>query len=187
MATGVSRAVIEVLLDRVHQGAATLSPEGILAYANQRLASMLGRSRAELVGKAFADLVAEHDRETFANALAAGRDGASQCRLAMPRAKAANVPNGGPNGGGELQALVTFAPLGHGQVSSLVTDLTQGKHVSVLAHEVRNMLGTMRNSVELLRRSALDADGQRALESIERQSGRILALMEDLRRVNPKE
>jgi len=177
MATGVSRAVIEVLLDRVHQGAATLSPEGILAYANQRLASMLGQSRAELVGKAFADLVAEHDRETFANALATGRDGASQCCLAMPRAKAANGHNGGPNGGGELQALVTFAPLGHGQMSCLVTDLTQGKGAGTLAHEVRNMLGTMRNSVELLRRSSLDADAQRAVESIERHSGRILDLL----------
>lgn len=88
---------------------------------------------------------------------------------------------------GELQALITFAPLGHGQASCLVTDLTEGKHVSVLAHEVRNMLGTIRNSVELLKRSSVDSDGQRALESIERHSGRILELMEDLRRVNPKE
>ena len=171
MATGVSRAVIEVLLDRVHQGAATLSPEGILAYANQRLASMLGRSRAELVGKAFADLVAERDRETLANTLAAGRDGASQCGIAMPRR------NGNNGGGSELQALVTFAPLGHGQMSCLVTDLTQGKDAGTLAHEVRNMLGTMRNSVELLRRSSLDADAQRAVESIERHSGRILDLL----------
>jgi len=181
MPTGVSRAVIEVLLDRVHQGAATLSPEGRATYVNQRLASMLGQSRAQLVGKPFADLVAEPDRETLAAALATGREGASQCQLALPRA---NGPNGG---GGELKALVTFAPLGHGQVSCLFTDLTQGKHVSVLAHEVRNMLGTMRNSVELLKRSSLDADGLRALESIERQSGRILELMEDLRRVNPRE
>jgi len=170
MATGVSRAVIEVLLDRVHQGAATLSPEGILAYANQRLASMLGRSRAELVGKAFADLVAEGDRETFANTLAAGRDGASRCRVAMPRR------NGNNGGGSELQALVTFAPLGHGQMSCLVTDLTQGKDAGTLAHEVRNMLGTMRNSVELLKRSSLEGDAQRAIESLERQSARLLDL-----------
>ena len=177
MPTGVSRAVIEVLLDRVHQGAATLSPEGRATYVNQRLASMLGQSRAQLVGRALSELVAEADRESLAAALAAGRDGASQCRLAMRRA----------NGGGELQALVTFAPLGHGQASCLVTDLTQGRHVSVLAHEVRNMLGTIRSSVELLKRSSLDTDGLRALESIERHGGRILELMEDLRRVNPKE
>jgi nitrogen-specific signal transduction histidine kinase len=177
MPNGVSRAVIEVLLDRVNQGAATLSPEATVSYANQRLASMLGQARAQLVGKPLRDLVAEADRDTLADALANGRDTASQCRLAMPRA----------NGGGELQALLTFAPLGHGQASCLVTDLTQGKNVSVLAHEVRNMLGTSRNAIEVLKRFSLEADAQRALDSIERQTARILELMEDLRRVNPKE
>lgn len=175
--SAVSRAVIEVLLDRVHQGAATLSSEGQVTYVNQRLASMLGSGRAQLVGKALAELVAEADRETLAAALGTGRDTAAQCRITMPRA----------NGGGELHALATFAPLGHGQASCLITDLTQGKHVSVLAHEVRNMLGGVRNAVEILKRSSLEGDAQRALETIERQNGRILELMEDLRRVNPKE
>jgi nitrogen-specific signal transduction histidine kinase len=181
MPTAVSRAVIEVLLDRVNQGAVTLSPEDQVTYANQRFASMLSRSRAQLIGKALAELVVAPDRDTLANALATSRDGAAQCRVTMPRR------DGSDAGGGALAALLTFAPLGHGQTSCLVTDLTQGTHVSVLAHEVRNMLGTLRNSVELLKRSSLDVDGERALESIQRQSGRILELMEELRRVNPKE
>jgi len=181
MPTAVSRAVIEVLLDRVNQGAVTLSPEGDVTYANQRFASMLSRGRGELVGKRLTELVAEPDRETLADALATSRDGAAQCRLSMPRR------DGSDAGSGALAALLTFAPLGHGQTSCLATDLTQGTHVSVLAHEVRNMLGTLRNSIELLKRSSLDPDAERALESIQRQSGRILELMEELRRVNPKE
>lgn len=120
MPTPVSRAVIEVLLDRVNQGAVTLSPEGEVTYANQRFASMLSRSRGELVGKRLAELVAEPERETLADALATSRDGAAQCRVTMPR----------PNGGGALAALLTFAPLGHGQTSCLVTDLTPGTHAS---------------------------------------------------------
>jgi len=150
MPSAVSRAVIEVLLDRVNQGAATLSPEGRLTYLNQRLASMLGQARAQLAGKPLAELAAESDRDTLANALATGRDTAAQCRLAMPR----------PDGGGELQALLTFAPLGHGQASCLVTDLS--------------MLGAIRDAVEVLKRVALDADGRRALAALERQSGRVL-------------
>src|SRR5688572_24354395 len=177
MANAVSRAILEVLLDRAHQGVATISPEGRITYANQRLASMLTQNRAELVGRAFASLVAEPERDALAAALAAVRENAAQCRVAMPR----------PNGAGELQALLTLAPLGHGQASCLVTDVTQVRHVGALAHEVRNMLGAIRNSTELLKRSSLEPDGQRALDSIERQSGRILDLMEDLRRVNPKE
>ena len=163
MATAVSRAVIEVLLDRVNQGAVTLSPEGQLVYTNQRFASMLGVTRSQLVGRPFADLVAAADRESLATALAAGRDTASQCLLAMPRS----------NGGGELQALVTFAPLGHGQASGLVTDLG-------------DMLGSARNAMELLKRKP-QSGGQRPPGTIERHTGRILELMEDLRRLNPEE
>ncbi|HWM43926.1 MAG TPA: PAS domain-containing protein [Burkholderiales bacterium] len=166
MPVGVSRAVIEVLLDRVHQGAVILSPEARVTYANQRLATMLGRTRAHLVGKPLAELVVEADRQTLADALAAGRDTASQCRVVMPR----------PNGNGGLQALLIFAPLGHGQASCLVTDLSPGRN-GVLAHEVRNILGGIRNSVEVLKHAPLVDDAQRAVESIERQSGRILDLL----------
>jgi signal transduction histidine kinase len=67
-----------------------------------------------------------------------------------------------------------------------VTDLSHGKQLGALAHEMRNMLSAIRNSVEVLKRSSLEADGQRALAAIERQTQRILELMEDLRRLNPK-
>jgi PAS domain S-box-containing protein len=177
MAMAVSRAVIEVLLDRASQGVATLSPEGLVVYANQRLASMLGVPRGNLIGKRLADLVAEADRAALEEALETGHDGAAQCRAVLPRA----------NGGSEVAALLTFAPLGHGQTSCLLTDLSQGKNVGVFAHEVRNMLGAVRNSLALLKRSPLDADAQRAADVIERQANRVLALMEDLRRLNPKE
>ena len=112
MPNGVSRAAIEVLLDRVNQGVSILSPEGRITYANQRLGAMLGLARMQVVGKPLADLVAEADREALAMALANGRDVAAQCRVALQR----------PNGAGELPVLLTFAPLGHGQASCLVTE-----------------------------------------------------------------
>ena len=117
MPNGVSRAAIEVLLDRVNQGVSILSPEGRITYANQRLAAMLGLARMQVVGKPLADLVAQADREALALALANGRDVASQCRVALQR----------PNGAGDLPVLVTFAPLGHGQASCLVTEEPQLK------------------------------------------------------------
>jgi PAS domain S-box-containing protein len=112
MPNGVSRAAIEVLLDRVSQGVSILSPEGRITYANQRLCVMLGLARLQVVGKPLAELVAETDREALALALANGRDLASPCRLALQR----------PNGAGELPVLLVFAPLGHGQASCLVSE-----------------------------------------------------------------
>jgi len=115
MPQAVSRAVIEVLLDRVSQGAGTLSPEGQLTYANQRLASMLGMNRAQLIGKPLVELVAEPEREALSSTLESARDTAAQCRIALAR----------PNGAGPLHALLTFAPLGHGQLSCIVTKATE--------------------------------------------------------------
>jgi PAS domain S-box-containing protein len=117
MPNGVSRAAIEVLLDRVNQGVSILSPEGRITYANHRLGAMLGLARMQVVGKPLADLVAQADREALALALANGRDLASQCRVALQR----------PNGAGDLPVLLTFAPLGHGQASCLVTEEPQLK------------------------------------------------------------
>jgi signal transduction histidine kinase len=62
------------------------------------------------------------------------------------------------------------------------------KFLGMLAHEFRNILGPINNSVLLLKGSpGLDADAKKAVEVIERQSGRLLGLVEDLRRINPKE
>ena len=177
MPNGISRAVIEVLLDRINQGAGTISPEGELLYSNQKLAAMVGKPRAQLVGRPFTEIVTEADREALAAALSAGRDSAAQCQLALPR----------NHGNGPLQAVFTFAPLGHGQASCLVTDIGQAAMLRSLSHEVRNMLGTVRTSLEVLKRSAVDENGSRALESIERQNGKVLELLEELRRSNPKE
>lgn len=105
--------MIEVLLDRVSQGAGTLSPEGKLTYANQRFASMLGLNRGQLIGKPLVELAAEADREILGTTLENARDIAAQCRVTLTR----------PNGQGNLHALLTFAPLGHGQLSCIVTDI----------------------------------------------------------------
>lgn len=111
MPNGVSRAVIEVLLDRVGQGAITLSPEGELTYLNQRFASMVGLNRGQLLGRPLIDFAAYPDRELLAATIENARDTAAQCRISLAR----------QNGQGELQAVLTFAPLGHGQLSCIVT------------------------------------------------------------------
>ena len=177
MPNGVSRAVIEVLLDRINQGAGTISPDGALLYSNERLAAMVGRPRAQIVGRPFTEVVAEADRDTLAAALSAGRDSAAQCQIALPR----------NHGHSPLSAVFTFAPLGHGQASCLVTDAGQASALRSLTHEVRNMLGTVRNSLGVLKRFSAEPDAQRALESIERQSGKLLELLEEFRRASPKE
>ena len=58
----------------------------------------------------------------------------------------------------------------------------------MMAHEFRNILGPIRNSVETLKlRKDLDDDCRKLVDVVDRQSARLVALIEDLRRVNPKE
>jgi signal transduction histidine kinase len=83
--------------------------------------------------------------------------------------------------------MFTFAPLGHGQASCLVTDVGQANTLRALSHEVRNLLGTVRSSLQLLRRFAHEPDARRALEALDRQSAKVLELLEEQRRSSPRE
>ena len=68
------------------------------------------------------------------------------------------------------------------------TDERTSRFLGTLAHEFRNILGPINNSVAYLKRSAsLDAESRKAVEVIERQAERLLAIIEDLRKINPKE
>jgi PAS domain S-box-containing protein len=60
--------------------------------------------------------------------------------------------------------------------------------LGTLAEEFHDILGPMRKAIDALKRKPpADADDRRALELLERQSARLLGLVDDLSRVNPKE
>ena len=61
------------------------------------------------------------------------------------------------------------------------------RFLGMLAHEFRNILGPINNAAQIVKAKNLDEEAAKAVEMIERQTGRLLALVEDLRRVNPKE
>jgi signal transduction histidine kinase len=68
------------------------------------------------------------------------------------------------------------------------TDERTRKFLGMMAHEFRNILGPVRHAVDFLKRvDALDPECRKMVEVIDRQSGRLLQLVEDLRKVNPKE
>ena len=62
------------------------------------------------------------------------------------------------------------------------------KFLGMMAHEFRNILGPIRNAVETLKlRQELDGECRKLVDVVDRQSTRLLALVEDLRSINPKE
>ena len=180
-----SVAAAEMLLDRVEQGVLTVSWDGKVTYANRRIAAMAIVERSSLVGAPFLELVAEAERAKLHTVLGSGREAPTQQRFALRRADASELP-----------VLMTFAPLAHGQASCVVSNLTEQKRreesadrlsrfLGTLARELRNMVAPMRVSAGVLEQvQSLDHDGRSAVEAIQRQTGRMLALLQDLRNIN---
>lgn len=176
-----------VLADRMQQGAVTLSPRGRIVYANARLVRMLGVPADRLLGMPFEGYIVPADRPAV-TALVEHRNGnGAQMEARLLRAS-----------GEPVHALLSVATLADGQSMWLVTDLTEAKRhqasdertrkfLGMLAHEFRNMLNSMRISVELLKREADEAEKRKAIDSLERQMQRMLHVVEDLRTINPRD
>jgi PAS domain S-box-containing protein len=177
-------APYRTLVERMRQGAVTVQPDGIIVYANERFISMIGVPYGRLIGSPLSALVAESDRAAFASMMAARDNSQAELKLRC--------------GNGERPVTQATMTSLDGHKLFLFTDLTEQKRheasdertrkfLGMLAHEFRNILGPIGNSAELLKRKSLDADGQKAVEVIERQTSRLLGLVEDLRRINPRE
>jgi PAS domain S-box-containing protein len=179
-----AQAHYRLLVERMRQGAVTVQHNGTIAYANERFIATIGLPSGRVVGRPLGELVADADRAALQAMLAAGENATGELRL-----RCAN--------GDRPIVLATMTSI-DGHKLFLFTDLTEQKRheaadertrrfLGMLAHEFRNILAPIGNSTQILKRQAVDAEGQKAVEIIERQTERLLALVEDLRKVNPKE
>ena len=178
----------QAAVDRMHQGVVIVGAQGSIAYANQRMATLLGTSRERLVGTSLLKLAYNGDEPSLASVLNARNGASAQAEVRLRRANNELV-----------STLVTVTAIADSQKMCLVSDLSlQKRHeatdertrkfLAMMAHEFRNILGPIRNSVEVLKlREGLDDECRRLVDVVDRQSARLLALVEDLRSVNPKE
>ncbi|HEX5477365.1 MAG TPA: histidine kinase dimerization/phospho-acceptor domain-containing protein, partial [Burkholderiales bacterium] len=171
-----------LLVERMRQGAVTTSLEGEIVYANERFGAMVGVRPDRLLGRPLREVIFHADRPAFERMLAEKHGGQAELRLRsstghlpVTQASAAVLAD---------KRLVLFMDITQ-QKRHAASDERTRKFLGTLAHEFRNILGPIVNSVELLKRSQLDADAGKAASMIERQTERLLALVEDLRRINP--
>jgi PAS domain S-box-containing protein len=178
----------QAAVDRMQQGVVIVGAQGTIAYANQRMATLLGVQRERLAGSSLLKLALNGDEAKLGAVLSARHGASAQSEVRLRRAD-----------GEFVTTLVTVTAIADGQKMCLVSDLSlQKRHeatdertrkfLGMMAHEFRNILGPIRNSVEFLkRREGLDEECRKMVEVVDRQSARLLALVEDLRSVNPKE
>lgn len=178
----------QAAVDRMQQGVVIVGAQGVISYANQRMATLLGIPRERLAGTSLVKLARNGDEATLGSVLNARQGASAQAEVQLRRANNEYVTT-----------LVTVTAIADSQKMCLVSDLSlQKRHeatdertrkfLGMMAHEFRNILGPIRNSVETLKlRKDLDDDCRKLVDVVDRQSARLVALIEDLRRVNPKE
>ena len=180
----------QAAVDRMQQGVVIVDAHGNISYANQRMAILLGTPRERLVGTSLRSRVRNCDDESLASLLrtSAGNGSSAQAEVRLRRADNEYVTT-----------LITVTAIADSQKMCLVSDLSlQKRHeatdertrkfLAMMAHEFRNILGPIRNSVEVLKaRQELDGECRKLVDVVDRQSTRLLALVEDLRSINPKE
>jgi PAS domain S-box-containing protein len=175
-------------VERMQQGVVIVGAISEIVYVNQRMAALLGVPRERLVGTWFLAFAHNGDEAILKSVLTARQGSSAQAEVRLRRADNEFVTT-----------LVTVTAIADGQKMCLVSDLSlQKRHeaadertrkfLGTIAHEFRNILSPIRNSVEFLKRQdAIDAECMKMVEVVDRQSARLLALVEDLRRINPSE
>ena len=180
----------QAAVDRMQQGVVIVDAHGNISYANQRIATLLGTPRERLLGTSLRSRVRNGDDGSLDSLLRTSASHGSSAQAEVRLRRADNE---------YITTLITVTAIADSQKMCLVSDLSlQKRHeatdertrkfLAMMAHEFRNILGPIRNSVEVLKvREGLDDECRRLVDVVDRQSARLLALVEDLRSVNPKE
>ncbi|HEV7671388.1 MAG TPA: ATP-binding protein [Thermoanaerobaculia bacterium] len=202
---GVDRPY-RLLIERMQQGAATLTADATVFYVNQRLADLLEVPLGALIGSRLTDFVAEADRAELTDALALALTEDVYREVSIRR------------GDEVFPAGVTASPLlvHENMICVLLTDLTERKRqeeererflaeqvarvaaestaaalreadrrkdefLAILAHELRNPLGPLRNGIHLLGLAGpLEPLAQETREMMARQIENLVRLVDDL-------
>jgi PAS domain S-box-containing protein len=189
-------------VERMQEGALTLTPCGTVLYANRCIASLLGLELPDVVGQKFTQVVAEQDRVLFERLLAEGDAGGGKSELALRAADGSAIP--------VYLSMVELPDEGQKTLSAIVTDLRWskkrirelaeanamlviamaerervegmlrqaqkmeaiGRLTAGIAHDFNNLLAVIGGNLELFRSRTGDAWLRRRVEAGQRAVGR---------------
>ena len=153
------------LVERMQQGAVTLSVDGRVLYANQRFADMLSVALSEIYSVPLDNYVGVADRARLAGFLrTSGRD--SRLEIELRRRDGAAIP-----------VALGHASFADGYSTLLITDLRPWQWPNLTI----NVLDLMRASLDQLNRSAgLEPEERAALGSLGEQINGLALLIDEM-------
>ena len=191
-----SESRLKALFDNAAVGIAELTTEGRLTLANDALCRLLGDTRERLLAMALVDLAHPADREGLQKALArmfAGetdglgaekrfvrRDGATiWVNLTVSLARMSEVGSHG------VAIIEDVTERRHAEEDLREADRRKDEFLATLAHELRNPLAPIRNSLHILGMSGVDdAAVKRVTEMMTRQVAHMVRMVDDLLEVS---
>ncbi|KYG02569.1 hypothetical protein BE21_54775 [Sorangium cellulosum] len=188
-----SEARFRQLADAMPQIVWTAKPDGSIDYYNRRWLELAGAEGAEVAGDTWISFLHEDDRQrvldTWSRSVATGAPYEVEHRTAFPAAREPRwylvraVPIRGASG--EIVRWYGTCTDIHdaklAEVALKEADQRKDDFLAMLAHELRNPLGPIRNAVELLRRTGEQQPALvRACGVIDRQVSHMARLVDDL-------
>jgi PAS domain S-box-containing protein len=196
-ALGESESRFKALFSNVAVGMAELAADGSLTLVNDALCQLVGAPRQQLVGRTLPSLACTADRDRLGQSLRrlfAGRIDSETLELQLERA-----------GAGAICAKIALslsraAGLAGAHAVAVVEDITERKHaeedlreadrrkdefLATLAHELRNPLAPIRNSLHIFRMAGIqDPAVARVTGMMERQVVHMVRMVDDLLEVS---
>ena len=183
----------QLLVEQMPLGAASFTTDGIILHCNRRFASLLGRSLETLVGKSIYDFLAVESRATFESLLRDVQAAEVRAEVTLQRGDGTLVPaylgvsalREGPLGMCLVMTDLTeqkrYVELQGAQEALREADRRKNEFVAILAHELRNPLGPIRNAARILKlKGPQDPELRTPIEMIERQTEQLARLLDDL-------
>ena len=132
------------LIEQMREGAATLTPEGVVHYCNGRFAEMLHLPLERVMGGQIEDFVAPADRPRLAVMLS---EGGGRADLALSAGAATEMPT--------TVSAIKLRAVGPAAVCLVVSDLTERKRHEAAIHQLNGELEerVLQRTVQLLERN----------------------------------
>jgi PAS domain S-box-containing protein len=199
-----------IIVERMQEGALTLSPDATILYANRSLATLLRVPLEKIVGERFQRFVHAGDRDRFEQLLAESGNGGGRSEIILRATDGTSVPV-------HLSAVV-LPEEGHRVISVIVTDLTVQKQRTIelaesnarlaaaleereraegklrqaqkmeavgqltagIAHDFNNLMTVIAGNLDLMQARVVDAALQRQIEAIQTALHRSVRLTDQL-------
>jgi PAS domain S-box-containing protein len=189
-----SEARLQALFSNAAVGIAEVDPDGRFAMVNDALCRILGEKRDALVGLPLARVAHADDRQDVEGVVAA----LFERRNATVSGERRLVRRDGETLWAKLSIALASGEGGSARGVVVIEDVTERKHaeddlreadrrkdefLAVLAHELRNPLAPIRNSLHILRMSNA-AGASQVVDMMERQVQHMVRLVDDLLEVS---